>query len=32
MPETAPLLLSVRHETHYAYAAPVSLAHHLAHL
>jgi len=32
MPETAPLLLSVRHETHYAYAAPVSLAHHMVHL
>ncbi len=26
------LTLEVRHETHYRYAAPVSLAHHLAHL
>ena len=25
-------VLEVRHETHYAYAAPVTLAHHLAHL
>jgi transglutaminase-like putative cysteine protease len=25
-------LLDITHETHYAYAAPVSLAHHLAHL
>ncbi len=28
----APLLLEVQHTTHYRYAAPVSLAHHLAHL
>ncbi len=28
----APLLLEVQHDTHYRYAAPVSLAHHLAHL
>ncbi len=27
-----PMQLEVRHETRYAYAAPVSLAHHLAHL
>jgi transglutaminase-like putative cysteine protease len=29
---TARLLLEVVHETHYAYAAPVTLAHHQAHL
>ena len=28
----AALLLEVQHDTHYRYAAPVSLAHHLAHL
>jgi transglutaminase-like putative cysteine protease len=28
----APVELEVTHETHYAYSAPVSLAHHLAHL
>ncbi len=32
MPAPAPTLLEVRHETRYVYAAPVSLAHHLAHL
>ena len=32
MPTTASMLLEVRHETRYAYAAPVTLAHHLAHL
>lgn len=32
MPDTTPLLLEVCHETRYDYAAPVTLAHHLAHL
>lgn len=32
MPTRSPMRLEVRHETHYAYAAPVTLAHHLAHL
>jgi transglutaminase-like putative cysteine protease len=32
MPATAPMLLEVRHETRYAYSAPVTLAHHLVHL
>ncbi len=32
MPANAPMLLEVRHETRYAYSAPVTLAHHLAHL
>jgi transglutaminase-like putative cysteine protease len=32
MPTRLPTLLEVRHETHYAYTAPVTLAHHLAHL
>ena len=32
MPAAAPTLLEVRHETRYDYSAPVTLAHHLAHL
>jgi transglutaminase-like putative cysteine protease len=32
VPPTVPTQLEVRHETRYVYAAPVSLAHHLAHL
>jgi transglutaminase-like putative cysteine protease len=32
MPAASPMRLDVCHDTHYDYAAPVSLAHHLAHL